>query len=77
MALTMSTVAEMKAAFERLPERDAWELAGWIEQVMEQRWDQQIAEDIAAGRLDKLADQAIAHYQAGRVKPLREFLDHA
>jgi hypothetical protein len=73
----MSTVAEIKAAFEQLPEAEAWKLADWIHEVMEDRWDRQIEDDIAAGKLDKLAEQALTHYQAGRVKPLHEFLDPA
>ena len=73
----MSTVAEIKAAFQQLPETEAWKLAGWIQKFLEDRWDRQIEDDIAAGKLDKLAAQALTHYQAGRVKPLHEFLDHA
>ncbi|MBI5383818.1 MAG: hypothetical protein HZA90_03935 [Verrucomicrobia bacterium] len=73
----MSTVAEIKSAFEQLPEHEAWEVADWIQEVMEARWDRQITDDIASGRLDKLAEQAMSHYQAGRVKPLHEFLDNA
>ena len=72
----MSTVSEIKAAFAQLPENDARELAEWIQEVMEARWDRQIESDIAAGKLDKLAEQAIGHYRAGRVKPLNELLDH-
>jgi len=73
----MSTVTELKAVFERLPENDARELANWIQSVVDDRWDRQIDDDIAAGKLDKLAEEAMAHYQAGRVKPLHEVLDNA
>ena len=73
----MSTVAEIKAAFEELPENEARELAAWIQGFVEDRWDRQIGEDLAAGRLDQLAEQAMARYQAGQLKPLREFLDNA
>jgi hypothetical protein len=45
--------------------------------VMEDRWDRQIDDDVAAGRLDRLAEQAMAHYGAGRVKWHTELLDHA
>ena len=72
----MSTVAEIKTAFERLPEKDARELADWVQEVMEDRWDRQIEDDIAAGKLDRLAEQAMAHYRAGRTKPLDELLDN-
>jgi hypothetical protein len=73
----VSTVTELKAAIEELPEKDARELANWIQEVMDDRWDRQIDGDIADGKLDTLAEQAMAHYQAGRVKPLHELLDNA
>ncbi len=72
----VSTVAEIKNAFQQLPEKDAREVANWIQEVMAERWDRQIEEDIVSGKLDKLAEQALSHYQAGRVKPLDEFLDN-
>ena len=36
-----------------------------------QLWDRQIAEDVAAGRLDTLAEEALADLRAGRARPLR------
>ena len=73
----MSTVTEIKTAFKRLPEQDRWKLAEWIQENMEKAWDRQIEDDIAAGKFDKLAEQAVAHYKAGRVKPLDEIIDHS
>jgi hypothetical protein len=31
----MSTVAEIKSAFQRLPEREQWKLAEWIQEQLE------------------------------------------
>jgi hypothetical protein len=31
----MSTVAEIKSAFKRLPEREQWKLAEWIQETLE------------------------------------------
>ena len=33
-------------------------------------WDRQIEGDAAAGKLDRLAEQALAEYRAGRTRPL-------
>jgi hypothetical protein len=33
----MSTVAEIKTAFKRLPEQDRWKLAEWIQEKMDQQ----------------------------------------
>ncbi len=33
-------------------------------------WDRQLEADVAAGRLDRLAEAALADHQAGRSRPL-------
>lgn len=71
----MSTVAEIENALQTLPVDDAWKVAGWLQQYLDDQWDRQIDADIAAGKLDKFADQAVADYHAGRVKPLDEIID--
>ena len=43
---------------------------------MELDRDRQIETDATAGKLDQFAGRALAHYQAGRIKPLDEVLDH-
>ena len=72
----MSTVVEIEDALRKLPFQDARTVAAWLDEYLEEQWDQQIEADIAAGKLDRLAAQAMAHYRAGRVKPLDEVLDH-
>lgn len=73
----MSTVAEIENALQALPVRDAWTVAGWLQQYLDEKWDRQIDADIAAGKLDKLADKALEDYRAGRVKPLDEIISHS
>ena len=72
----MSTVVEIEKALQTLPVEEAWKVAGWLQHYLDERWDQQIDSDVAAGRLDKLADKAIHDYREGRVKPLDEIIDH-
>ena len=43
-------------------------------EALEDAWDNQIEEDIKAGRLNDLIAQAEADIAAGRVKPLDEVL---
>ena len=71
----MSTVAEIEKALQTLPVEEAWKLAGWLQEYLDEKWDQQIDSDVAAGRLDRLADKAILDYRAGRTKPLDEIID--
>lgn len=73
----MSTVAEIESAIRELPIKDAHAVANWLQEYLDARWDKQMDEDIAAGRLDKLAEQAMEHYRADRVKPLDEVIDNS
>ncbi len=73
----MSTVVEIESALRALPMQDARAVAHWLQEYLDQKWDQQMDADIAAGRLDKLAEQALDRYHAGHVKPLDEVIDHS
>jgi hypothetical protein len=45
-------------------------LARWFAEFQADVWDRQIADDANAGRLDNLADQALASHHAGKTRPL-------
>ena len=64
------TVQEIEQAVAQLPKDQLAEFRAWYEQFNAEAWDRQIEEDIAAGKLDALADAAIADHQAGRTKKL-------
>jgi len=66
----MTTLDEIEIAVARLPEDDLARFRHWFAEFDGQRWDKQIEEDVHAGRLDSLADQALQHLRAGRCKPL-------
>lgn len=42
----------------------------WFRKYDSDEWDKEIEEDALAGRLDKLASEAIAEHKAGRTKEL-------
>jgi hypothetical protein len=73
----MSTVVEIEKALQTLPVEEARKVAGWLQRYLDDIWDQQIDRDVAAGKLDKLADKALRDYREGRVKPLDEIIDHS
>lgn len=73
----MSTVAEIENALQLLPVDDARKVADWLQHYLDKKWDRQIDADIAAGKLDKFADEALEDYRAGRVKPLDEIIDQS
>ena len=70
----MSTVAEIENALRGLPLQDARVVADWLQEYLEDQWDRQIVRDAELGKLDKLKEQAMAHYKAGRTKPLDELI---
>jgi hypothetical protein len=37
----------------------------WVEQFDAQKWDRQFEADVIAGRLDRIAEQVLADYDAG------------
>lgn len=61
----MTTVEEIKIAIAELTPHARAELRQWYEQFEADAWDQQIEADVAAGRLDRLADEAIQAVRAG------------
>ncbi len=75
--MVMSTVAEIENALQALPLAEARKVAGWLQQYLDEKWDRQIDADIAAGKLDQLAEKAVGDYRAGRVKPLDEIIDQS
>lgn len=40
----------------------------WFDQFDQEAWDQQFEEDVASGKLDSLANQAIADFKVGKCK---------
>ena len=45
-------------------------LARWFAEFQADVWDKQIEDDASAGRLDNLADQALASHHAGKTRQL-------
>jgi hypothetical protein len=66
----MSTVEQIEAAILKLSPQELSHLADWVLDLDEQRWDEQIEQDIAAGKLDFLAQEALAEFEAGNCRTL-------
>lgn len=65
----MSTVEQIEAAIAKLPREDFFRLHEWVRDRFDDEWDKQIEEDALSGRLDPLAQAAIAEHRAGRSTP--------
>ena len=70
----MSTVVEIEKALQKIPVEDARKIADWLQQYLDEKWDEQIDADIASGKLDKLTGEAVQAYHAGRTKLLDEII---
>ena len=66
----MSTVESIERQITQLSDKERSELREWFLEAEWQRWDRQLEADVAAGKLDALADQAIADHLAGKSRPL-------
>jgi hypothetical protein len=61
----MSTVQEIEAAIQQLPEQDVVALTQWLDDYAENQWDRRIAADATQGNLAPLADEARAARESG------------
>ena len=66
----MNTVSEIEAAIQRLSANDLEAFRVWFSEFDAAQWDRQIEQDVAAGRLDELADEALRDLDVGRCKNL-------
>ena len=66
----MSTVDEIQAAIEALPEEDYVELRQWFSEKDWQKWDKQIKMDSESGKLDFLIEEALDEKSKGQLKEL-------
>jgi len=62
----MTTVAEIAGAVKRLPKKDLARFRRWFAEYDAAAWDRQLEADVAAGKLDALANEALREHKAGR-----------
>lgn len=66
----MTTVEDIEKAIEKLAPRELDRLRAWFDQFQAERFDDKIARDVQAGKLDHLAEQAIDDFRKGRAREL-------
>jgi hypothetical protein len=66
----MTTVDDITEAVAQLLPDELARFRSWFERFEAARFDQQIERDVKAGRLDQLAEQALADFRAGRAREL-------
>ncbi len=66
----MSTVEQIESAILDLPPEQFQLLLEWFLDLDYQRWDEQLEKDITEGKLDALAEEAIAEFAAGQYREI-------
>lgn len=64
------SIEELERAVSGLTREELSEFRAWFLEFDAEAWDKQFEEDVAAGRLDALAEEAISDLRAGRTRPL-------
>src|SRR5450759_5796928 len=62
----MSSVNEIEEAVLRLSVAELAAFRAWFAEFDAEAWDRRIEDDVASGRLDALADEALEDLRAGR-----------
>ena len=64
------TVEDLEKAVSKLPPDELAKFRAWFEEFDAARFDLKIERDVAAGKLDRLADAALAELRQGRAREL-------
>ena len=64
------TITQLQQHVAQLPPDELRSFADWFDDYLDEQWDQEIEDDVRAGRLDAAARQADADFEAGRCTPL-------
>ncbi|TPM53172.1 iron-containing alcohol dehydrogenase [Mesorhizobium sp. B2-2-4] len=66
----MTKLEQIEKSITELSPEELKAFAAWFEALQADLWDRRIETEVRAGRLDKLAEQALADHRAGRTRPL-------
>lgn len=66
----MTTLQAVEQAIQQLPRTELAEFRRWFAEFDAVAWDEQIETDAKAGKLDRLAAEALTEYQAGKATEL-------
>lgn len=66
----MTKIETLERAVEKLNRQELAEFRTWFLEYDWQTWDREIEEDVAAGKLDKLAEEALEEHRTGKTKEI-------
>ncbi len=65
-----ANLEDLEKAVAELPVEQLARFRAWFEEFEATRFDQKIEQDAAAGRLDRLAEEALSDFRASRAREL-------
>lgn len=66
----MTHVEKVEREIEGLSLKDLAEFRQWFAEFDATAWDRQLEADVAAGVLDRFADEALTEHRAGKARPI-------
>lgn len=66
----MTSVKEIELAVKQLSREELSAFRTWFDEFDSDAWDRQLEDDVAAGRLDSLAEEALRDLREGRCTDL-------
>jgi hypothetical protein len=66
----MTKLEDIQEAIAELPPEDRAKLRDWFDELEERLFDERIERDALSGKLDWLAEQALANHKAGRFREI-------
>ena len=66
----MTTVHEIEKAVSELPSNELEQFRKWFDKFDAKAWDKQFENDVRSGKLDQIAENAIADFDKGKFKEL-------
>lgn len=68
--MVMTKVEKLENEVQQLNPDELAAFRDWFRRYDSDEWDKEIERDVSAGRLDKLAQEAIAAHKAGRTREI-------
>jgi hypothetical protein len=66
----MTKVEKIEQDIRKLDRKELLAFRRWFRDYDSDAWDRQIEEDVRTGKLDKLAEEALAEHRAGKSKEI-------
>ena len=67
---TMTKVEAIEREVEKLTREELASFRDWFVEYDWQAWDRELEEDVAAGRLDKFAEEVLEEHRRGKTKEI-------